>query len=552
MSFPGSVEAAAPFAGAAHPPKSAKTVGSADDFADLMRGAETSSPDAAMSDAEHDGPVAVDGPIAIDGDTAVAKVADATSDAPVAADDANLQATFRTANLSGFFRSLRTLDASAEPAKPTAEPADAGATVVAQSSDIDAVATPIVIADVAAPLRDVTAPVCLTPVDTSATEVSTTDSPEVAAPVAMSIASAPTPAPVPAVPEVAVQSSAIPADSQTAGTVDTFVAAAWHDALSANRPGQIDSRESTAQVPLIETASVRVPGEPYVLAAMSPNAQAAAAALRQMTAQQPTVESATVPVLSAVAAIAGQTPIAVTAESVQASAVVDAAVLSSNSHVSLAAAVLAAQVPQSSAASAAPATGTSAGAVKMTLGGPAAAAVPPVRVDRPAMAAHVLASVFTPHLVSATPSPVTGATTISQPALTEAVESQMADQIVQSLRMQFEQGGGEAKIELNPQYLGRVQVNVRVEQGAVSASVQAETPLVREWIAANREELTHTLSQQGLKLEKLDVAEAPKEQQARDNGRDSRQPQREPARPRRDERPSGVDTFEIQDSQEIA
>ena len=71
-------------------------------------------------------------------------------------------------------------------------------------------------------------------------------------------------------------------------------------------------------------------------------------------------------------------------------------------------------------------------------------------------------------------------------------------------------------------------------------------------IAAHRDELSQTLSQQGLKLDRLEVAEAPKDQASRDNGRDARQPQREAARHRRDERDDTAETFELQDSQEIA
>lgn len=169
------------------------------------------------------------------------------------------------------------------------------------------------------------------------------------------------------------------------------------------------------------------------------------------------------------------------------------------------------------------------------------------RVDRLTTAARML----TPTLVAApatltSPSTLAAATATAMTSTAATVESQISDQLVQSMRMQWQQGGGEATIELNPNYLGKVQIAVRVEHGAVSASVQAETPLVREWLATHREELTQTLSQQGLRLEKLDIAETAKEQPTRDNTRDPRQPQRDANKPRRDadERRHTSDTFE--------
>jgi flagellar hook-length control protein FliK len=142
-----------------------------------------------------------------------------------------------------------------------------------------------------------------------------------------------------------------------------------------------------------------------------------------------------------------------------------------------------------------------------------------------------------------------GAVTAEVTATTLA-EAHVTDQIVQSLKLQWMKGGGEATIELNPNGLGKVQVQVRVEHGAVSASVQAETPVVREFVASRRDELVQNLSQQGLRLDKLVVAETPKEQPARDGARDPRQAHREPARQRRDDRGAETDTFELNTPQE--
>lgn len=166
--------------------------------------------------------------------------------------------------------------------------------------------------------------------------------------------------------------------------------------------------------------------------------------------------------------------------------------------------------------------------------------VAPGQVTRVLVFAHV--GYGEPTVV--TPLVTTAMVGTSMPTQAGAAESQITDQIVQSMRLQWQQGGGEATIELNPNYLGKVQVSVRVEHGAVTASVQAETPLVREWMATHREELTQALSQQGMRLDRLEIAETAKESAPRDTTRDSRQPQRDAQKPRRDDRERTADTFE--------
>lgn len=569
MSFPGSVEAAAPFAGAAHPSKGARHTESAGDFADLMRGAEASPQDA--SGAEDGG----DNAAVAEPATGVAEVASndvkADAKAETTTTEDSTPITFQTPNLAGFFRSMRSQDAVAGQTKASvpSSVAEAIAPVTKTAAAEDTAIPPTIIVDIAVPFRavtptDIAAPNPDTPVttdllaeDTLVPAAITLATPDVIESAAVQTATA-------LVADTAAQIVTVP---ETPVMAEAFAAVLGAESASAD---PLTSRPMSAVEHEIENASERVPGEPYVLAAMSPNAQAAVAALRQVTAQ-PTAESAPVPVspVTAVATTAAPTTTTPTPTAMPATAVPTTAAAPTTPTASVPAAAVDEASPASTPAkmvpsgvaphaaakayTATPSAFSAEPAARLKVAAPAAdaALAPAPRVDRPAMAAHVLSSVFVPHLSSAAPA-VTAAAVTSKEALTAAVESQMSDQIVQSLKMQFDQGGGEAKIELNPTYLGRVQVSVRVSQGTVSASVQADTPVVREWIASNRAELTHTLSQQGLKLDKLEVAETPKEEQARDNGRDQRQSQREPTRPRRDDRGQSVDTFEIQDSQEIA
>jgi len=167
--------------------------------------------------------------------------------------------------------------------------------------------------------------------------------------------------------------------------------------------------------------------------------------------------------------------------------------------------------------------------------------------DRVTVLPRLVPPVFSaPH--SGTPM-IAAAPATAQITATGWADAHVADQIVQSMRMQWMQGGGEATIELNPNALGKVQVQVRVDRGVVSASVEADTPIVREWLASHRDDLTQNLAQQGLRLDKLIIAETARESPSRD-ARDSRQAPREPARQRRDERGRETDTFELNDPQE--
>jgi flagellar hook-length control protein FliK len=174
----------------------------------------------------------------------------------------------------------------------------------------------------------------------------------------------------------------------------------------------------------------------------------------------------------------------------------------------------------------------------------------PLRLERAAtIAPRVMSPV--PMMPHAAPAPVAAAV-VSLPASSAGIaDSQLGSQIVQSMRMQWAQGGGEATIELNPNFLGRVQVSVRVDRGVVSASVRADTTVVREWVAAHRDELSQTLAQQGLRLDKLEIAQAPKEQSARDGAHDPRHTDREASRHRRDDGTLDADTFDVQVPQEL-
>jgi flagellar hook-length control protein FliK len=115
-----------------------------------------------------------------------------------------------------------------------------------------------------------------------------------------------------------------------------------------------------------------------------------------------------------------------------------------------------------------------------------------------------------------------------------------ADSIVQSMRMQYQQGGGDAIVHIKPEHLGPVSISLRVENGAVSAVVNADNPEVAEWLRANEHVLREGLASSGLHLERFAVR---RDGQTHDDARRSWKPPLAPERRRRALHPQS--TFEV-------
>ena len=102
--------------------------------------------------------------------------------------------------------------------------------------------------------------------------------------------------------------------------------------------------------------------------------------------------------------------------------------------------------------------------------------------------------------------------------------SEVAQQLIRTIRLHWQNGGGEARLRLHPQHLGEVTVAVQVRHGVVAAVLSAESEVVRGWIRAHQEELKAALAAQGLHLGKLVVEDEP---------RRGRSPWQEPEPPQR-------------------
>ncbi len=138
-------------------------------------------------------------------------------------------------------------------------------------------------------------------------------------------------------------------------------------------------------------------------------------------------------------------------------------------------------------------------------------------------------------------------TPLAMPELDAATGEAVHTQIVKSLRMQWTGGIGEARVTLRPEYLGEVTATIKVEQGVVTATLQADTPEVRRWMESHTATLRDALVDHGLKLDRLTVGEPDRQAAQGDrHGKPRQQPRDQAPRPRARREASETDVpFEV-------
>jgi flagellar hook-length control protein FliK len=128
------------------------------------------------------------------------------------------------------------------------------------------------------------------------------------------------------------------------------------------------------------------------------------------------------------------------------------------------------------------------------------------------------------------------------PTAAHIPEADTVRQLVQTMRMQFRDGIGDAVVRLRPEHLGEVSISLRVDQQSVSATVHAEVAAVRQWLESQEASLRSGLAEQGLHLEKFVVREDPQQQQQQADQEEARRRNRQARRQRDNE---GEPRFEI-------
>jgi flagellar hook-length control protein FliK len=136
------------------------------------------------------------------------------------------------------------------------------------------------------------------------------------------------------------------------------------------------------------------------------------------------------------------------------------------------------------------------------------------------------------------------ATALANTPAFDALPSETTAQIVQAMRLQWARGGGEAHIKLEPHHFGDLKVSIKVEQGQVTARLEADVPVVREWLQSNQALLRTSLAEQNLTLDRLEVAEPrdPRDSDERQQQNKEERPKPQSSRRRRSET---RDVFEV-------
>ncbi|MDE3154000.1 MAG: flagellar hook-length control protein FliK [Acidobacteriota bacterium] len=117
------------------------------------------------------------------------------------------------------------------------------------------------------------------------------------------------------------------------------------------------------------------------------------------------------------------------------------------------------------------------------------------------------------------------------PLPTPGEQAALPGQIIQGLQMQWQNGVGQATIQLNPEHLGNVSVSLQVHDGRVTAQLQASTPEVRNWIQQHAQDLQAALETQGLQLGHFAVTPTDPDGRGRQQAPPDQPPPRAPKAP---------------------
>ena len=88
----------------------------------------------------------------------------------------------------------------------------------------------------------------------------------------------------------------------------------------------------------------------------------------------------------------------------------------------------------------------------------------------------------------------------------ESLRNQTLDQIVRKAVIYMRNGQHEAKIDLKPEFLGHVRMQVTTENNQVTVKILTEFGFVKDMVENNIQQLKADLQQQGLNVDKLEVA----------------------------------------------
>jgi flagellar hook-length control protein FliK len=94
------------------------------------------------------------------------------------------------------------------------------------------------------------------------------------------------------------------------------------------------------------------------------------------------------------------------------------------------------------------------------------------------------------------------------PQAREALQSEALQQIIQKASVHLRNGENEVKIELKPEFMGHIRMQIVTENHQVTLRVLTEFPMVKDLIEHNIQHLRAELQQHGLKMDVVNVSVA--------------------------------------------
>jgi flagellar hook-length control protein FliK len=97
-----------------------------------------------------------------------------------------------------------------------------------------------------------------------------------------------------------------------------------------------------------------------------------------------------------------------------------------------------------------------------------------------------------------------GAAQVERPQLTETDQVRFIERVARAFRV-TEGREGLVRLRLNPPELGSLKVEIRLQSGALTAHLEAETPQARSLLVDNLSMLRERLAEHGVRIEQFDV-----------------------------------------------
>lgn len=109
-------------------------------------------------------------------------------------------------------------------------------------------------------------------------------------------------------------------------------------------------------------------------------------------------------------------------------------------------------------------------------------------------------------------------------------QAEIVKQVIEQIRISFGSDTSQLEVQLYPQHLGRVQIQVMMKNGVMTAQIHAETEMAKQAIEGQLQQLKDTFQQKNMQVEAVEVSVSTssfqQEQQRQDTTGDSGQSQR--------------------------